>query len=596
MPRRIATVGGFGGFGGFGGDTPNEYFNYPGGRALVSDVNQARDAMALGGDGGLPRAPIPRSTPSPAPSGNANPGAGAGLVNPRLFRHDNAANKRGWEQGQPNPNRPHAAMDFGDTDTSAATVNRPHSAMDYYDPVTNRPHSAMDFADTSPAYDSDEYWEQYQMGNQQVQVEIPRHAPSERYDLGAIDDNAPSLFESAGTNPFDQWWRTEPVTGSADVSASANTGGSVWAGDDTLGNFSNDLALGNDLGADLGSLGYGEDYPATESPFVESPFAPIAESDPFIPVEPDTLPQDIGDTEWTSTPDDRRFLPEPDATPPPTPTRSLVGGPNLRTFGGPISLGAFLNAPLESLRYGEGYGRITYGGVSEHTSGPIEGGREPGTNWGKMTPAEIRRYQETHDNAGNTRAPDSPFNDGTGTTIIPIEQDPLLGNDGTGTTFIPIQSSTPAGMTIVGYDEQNGQPVYRDANGRLFVNPGTGTPVADTYYNYGTGQREALRNPGSFSDSGNQGAEQQAMSPPKFGMHAAGDAGHSIFNPASGFTARMNDEGGFEMVPTTRGLAGVSRAWADLLTSAQGRARASRMTPAQRSAYAGVSASPGAGG
>lgn len=37
--------------------------------------------------------------------------------------------------------------------------------------------------------------------------------------------------------------------------------------------------------------------------------------------------------------------------------------------------------------------------------------------------------------------------------------------------------TTPSGMTIVGIDTQSAQPVYQDAAGNLYVNPGTGAPI-----------------------------------------------------------------------------------------------------------------------
>ncbi len=314
--------------------------------------------MMFGGDTGLSRASAPQPVPRGTTTGdNSN----VGLVNRNLFRQDNRANAEFWEQPRNNQNRPHTAMDFSDTERSVATVNRPHSAMDYTDPVPNRPHVAMDFADTYPASAFDEVpGYSYSLGEPTVQTPTLAGSPGNL-------DNEPSLFENVGANPFDQWWRTDPIfdTATASASMSANDGGGIWSGDEPLNNFGNDVALGSDLSTDLGSLSYGEDYPAVEAPATDSPFTPIAEGT-GIPVEPDPLNQDTGDTEWTTRPDDRRFLPGAEDESSEPPPASSIAGPNIRTFGGhmfnqPISLGAFLNMPFEALRYGSDHPQIGIG-------------------------------------------------------------------------------------------------------------------------------------------------------------------------------------------------------------------------------------------
>lgn len=327
-------------------------------------------------------------------------------------------------------------------------------------------------------------------------------------------DTEPSLFPQGGTNPFDEWWKATPQ-GAPSVTVNAgDTGGSIWAGDDTLGNFGNNLALGSDLSADLGSLGYGEDYPATETAVAESPFSAIADSS-GIPVEPDPLNQDVGDTEWTTSPEDRRFLPgsEPESIEP-TPTRSLTLGPSLRNFGGqsfgtPLSLGAFLNTPLESLRYGEGY-EIPFGGRPRDLQageGYIDPQSQSGGHW--VDEPGGQRWVEaapgsTGFSGGNTASSGNrPVNSGTGTQPATAFSDPDTYYEG-------------------------------------------------TYFDYGTGHYQALHDPGSFSDNPNQGAEQSARSPVKFGMNPAGDEGHGVFNTGSGFSARLHPEGGFEMVSSGR--------------------------------------------
>lgn len=479
---------------------------------------------AGGSGGGRPRSPSPTPAPRPTPSLTATPA-------PDMYEND-----RGVTRNTPSmtifPEGPDYAGTRGDDVFSGNHgANRPHEAMDYSDPVPNRPHTAMDF-DPTPnrphvAMDYD-----------------PNGLP---VDPGM--DAGPGLFgDNGAVNPFDQWWKQpfDTVTGSASAfaEASPNTGGSIWEGEDALGNLGNNLALGSDLSADLGSLGYGEDYPAAlEAP--ESPFNALAEGS-GIPVEPEPLNQDVGDTEWTANPHEpRRFLPGSEETVEPTPTRSLAGGGDIRTFNTPISLGAFLNEPLASLRYGEGYS-VPFGGRPPDLQ-PGEGYIAPGAEQAGGHWVDVPGGQLW------VEGPSGSQGAGGGQAPRNAQSSPSIRSE---------LATTPPGMTVVGTDRQTGQPVYRETStGKLFVNPGTGTPL--THYNYGTGQREALRETGSFSDSLNQGAEQQAMSPVKFGMNVGGDEGRSVNIPSqSGFIEILGEDGVFaerrpfnpRVDPATRGM------------------------------------------
>lgn len=236
MPTRFNVTSGFGGFTG----TPNPFIRMPDGRRmLTSDIGDARETMTFGGDGGPPRVATPRQTPSiqirpgdRAPSRQAAP--------------ETYENSRGVTTNTPSatiyPDGPDYAGFRGDEFVSGN-----------FDTQREQSYSSTPGAETARLEPS------FLFGQPSVEVQTA----SGRGSAGNLD-NEPSLFADVGANPFDQWWRTEPITASADVSASAsaNTGGSIWAGDDRLGNFNSDLALGNDLNADLGSLGYGEDYPA----------------------------------------------------------------------------------------------------------------------------------------------------------------------------------------------------------------------------------------------------------------------------------------------------------------------------------------------
>lgn len=397
MPRRFNnTVG----FSGFNADVANPFYRFPGGRALVSDVDQARESMMFGGDGGLPRASAPQPTHSPTPvvRGTMTTGdrSNAGLVNPRLFRHDNAANTEFWVGSSPNPNRPHTAIPFEDTSTRNASVSAGATVPQY--PATGS------VFDEVPGYS-------YSVGEPTVQT--PRMAGSS-LDL----DTAPSLFDDAPMNPFDQWWKTPTDAPSVTVNA-GDSGGSIWSGEETLSNFGQDVALGNDLNADLGALGYGEDYPAIETPVSDEP--PMLAEGTGIPVEPDPLNQDVGDLEWTTSENDRRFLPgsEPESVEP-VPTRSLTLGPNIRDFGGhsfgtPLTLGAYLNMPLASLQYGEGY-EIPFGGRPDDLQAGegyiAPGAQQAGGHWvdvpgGQLWVEDSGGGEGTQPNQPSTPAPET---------------------------------------------------------------------------------------------------------------------------------------------------------------------------------------------
>jgi hypothetical protein len=226
-------------------------------------------------------------------------------------------------------------------------------------------------------------------------------------------DTGPDLFgNNRAINAFDEWWRTGERTApslTVNPGESSNTGGSIWEGSDTLGSFVGDTSIGRDLSADLASLGYGEGYPETLP--ATDPNLIVGNGDPTgIPVEPDPLNQNP-DTEWTTSPEERRFLPTPEdtTTPDPAAERTAVSGLDLRTFGAPsnnMSLGAFLNASLGSMRFGESYpnirgdglmtGVVTAGGQVDMWGNQIDdvGGRwvsgPTGDTWVEDSPGSTR--------------------------------------------------------------------------------------------------------------------------------------------------------------------------------------------------------------
>lgn len=332
----------------------NPYFRMPDGRRMLfSDIAQANDAMMFG-DAGTPRAstpwiPTPRSgeptvqirnerAPRDIVSWNGRPIVETGTtIYPSQISEDTLV------EGTDRPNLPHRAIDF-----PSGPMYQPTG--DQFDELSGSDYEAL-YPETNQSRFTP-LASNYPYG--EPEVETPTSAAPFR-SAGNLDAE-PSLFPSA-----DEWWKQDQIMGNASASASLSQGdgGSIWEGGDTMGEFA-ETSLGTDLNADLGSLGFGEGYPN-----VESPFAPTAEGT-GIPVEPGVLPQRTGDIEWTTSPEERRFLPSPEQS-------SNPSGPDIRTFGNNFSLGEFLNASLGSMRYGEGYGvsggNVTYAGGTEHTPG-----------------------------------------------------------------------------------------------------------------------------------------------------------------------------------------------------------------------------------
>lgn len=374
-------------------------------------------------------------------------------------------------------------------------------------------------------------------------VETP--TASGRGSAGNLDAE-PSLFP----NP-NEWWKGDAFAGAtASGSLSTNDGGSIWEGADTMGDFVGGASLGQDLSADLGSMNFG-DRPAIDAP---NP-GEVAFNQP-------PPPGPLEETnEWTTSPGDRRFLPNAAGEPTvETPRASGRGGDitSFGTFGNPLTLGSFFGNSLESMRFGTD--RYVQGGEVSQT-GEVAGGL-----WTDPATGETINLD------------DLPVATG-GTTVTPGEFNAWPRGE-------LLSPQPPPGMRIIGHDKRNGQPIYEDSNGKRFVNPGTGSRInpafsdpdsyyAGTFYNYGTGQRESLRETGSFRDSSNQGAEQQGRI-----RQTTTDAGHNqfLFNP--GEIMFLNSEGGFEASSVDRPESDPAlRGWANLVTSAKGRASVARGLP-----------------
>lgn len=177
-----------------------------------------------------------------------------------------------------------------------------------------------------------------------------------------------------------------------------------------------------------------------EAPLFAPPSLDISPGDPESPVS----------NEWTTSPDDRRFLPG--------------SGPNIRSFGNDLTLGEFLNTPLASMRYWEGYnpvggGDVTYADTTTHTAGDIP--------TADVTPDAERQGAIDTQNLRDQG-------------LLPPSSEQPTGEFNGWPQAGRLEPNAPEGMTIIGHDTITGQPIYRDAQGGLHVNPGTGTPVRGT--------------------------------------------------------------------------------------------------------------------
>ena len=260
---------------------------------------------------------------------------------------------------------------------------------------------------------------------------------------------------------------------------------------------------------------------------------------------------------------------------------------------------------------------------------------------------------------GNVWNPDpGPLGSG-GEPIVQIPRSPFRGSTAGGSAGsglghlvnIPISSgrggvTTPAGNAgnvWVGNEYRGSQPPADAPYGQVQIDPSTGQPFTDadtgglgtppavspevrrgelvdegesgsggfpggggqlhlgedTFFNYGTGHRQAYHDPNT-AQSQREGLNMRiamatAPGAPNFGgsRRPQSDEGANVNMPlASGFNLRRDEGGGFYRTPLRRGNSGAAagrmRAWAELLTTAQGRARAAGMTRGQQQAYAGV--------
>lgn len=189
--------------------------------------------------------------------------------------------------------------------------------------------------------------------------------------------------------------------------------------------------------------------------------------------------------EWTTSPGDQRFLPDPAGEN----TGGFFRGSGTGSYEPPTDLGGGFR------------GGFTGGGLlSGSAAGPFPGGNMGGPQ-GSVYGINPVTGNTIYNVTGSPRPGffDSrlgKFVQGVGSTALNMfvpglgfvsskifdaarraNEQRNTGTDLSGRIAPPSMPSAPPGMTIVGRDTRNGQPIYRDANGKLFVNPGTGVPV-----------------------------------------------------------------------------------------------------------------------
>lgn len=410
MPRRTTTE--FKGFSGFNADVPNPFIRFPGGRALVSDVNDAALALDFGGvtsgnSGGTRGAPRVDALREPPMTYAVTP--------PSYYRTPTGQSEQYID--------PAGFQD--QTSTSNAHVET--------SPIVESG------AGRSTTFLADTYneWLGVEHTGGEPTVETPKS--DTRY---VFDENAPSLFPEQN-----EWWKDGALAQGASTS---NDGGGIWEGSEQIGDFGVDLALGTDLNASLDSLQFGEDYgdlgTSTTSEFPTE--SELAFNQPPSPQE------FIDDIEWTTSPGDRRFLagPPEEETPQNVAGTISVGGNSLSDFGGNMSLGNYLNMPLALMNYGGGY--------------PVQGGVVDTSDRGALATGDI----QTDPTTGRPFDLDAiPTATGGATYTAPDEG--WQANASSGAT---VNNSVPSGLRVIGHDTRNGAPIYEDEQGNRYVNPGTG--------------------------------------------------------------------------------------------------------------------------
>lgn len=244
------------------------------------------------------------------------------------------------------------------------------------------------------------------------------------YSGPAAETRRPSVeVQGWGSN---DWWRQSDVRG--DASGRAGVGGNIWGGVASPATIES---------VSVRSPAPFEDHPTLDwtgtgrqpigEPIVEIPTDPNPSTFRGPADEPlfaDITNRDVvstpASTEWTTSPNERRFLPG--------------GGPNIQSFGNNLTLGEFLNTPLATMHYGEGYqpvggGDISYADTTTHTAGDIP-------TAGVTPEAELQGAIDTQRLRDQGLLPPSEENIPTGVAVSPeVRRAQLIASTPRGTTL-----------------------------------------------------------------------------------------------------------------------------------------------------------------
>lgn len=508
----------------------NEFLRYPGGNALLSDVGDAGNAMQLGGDAATPRASVPYTRTT------------TGEPQVQVWNNQTEGGVLHWD-GRP-------------IVESGVEIDPAQTGQDNYDPAQpffSLPHQAVDVT-TGPTYQTTGSRFDELPGNTygEPTVQTPTATAATATNL----DNEPSLFAQTPVNPFDEWWRqTDVVSGEVAGGAQANLSGDA-------GSIFADYTPPAPSAEASAGVGPQESFGAgAEADLPESAFNPVPEPT-GTPVEPDVLPQEY---EWTTSPEDRRFLP---GSEPATETASANRGGDISsfgTFGSPLTLGQFLNTSLQNMNFGGGYPAVG--------SGQLDINDQSGatTNWNSVR-QQWERYNPTtqeFEAVGGRQPPSdypAPGTEDWSSNAGP--RPPAPEDDGTGTSII--HRDEPIDLNVDFTDT------------RLSDTSNTGTPSYGLPGQYGSAWNvpATARNMGGINSRTGQSFQSQESAALMNAVTGWGFSAPYRTSPDMPQTfsvggMRLDDEGGFEQV-------GFGRVGSDRrLESATTRARAQRLTTAQ---------------
>lgn len=392
---------------------------------------------------------------------------------------------------------------------------------------------------------------------QQSAADINRTNESTYRDTGSVFDAIP-VTDYGAPNAADEWWKQDNwTTGEATASAGAGAGGSIWS--DIPAPTAGPTVTINDASA------------PTITGNASTPGAlptPEPTTGGTIPTRP--LPFNDNGVDNTGT-----ELPYPE-TPPDAAGFDIVnhydtGGqnPSPGGFGGNLTLGAYLNMPLDLMRYGRDYPPVSGGIVDTSQQRPTTGATQIDPSTGR--PFDLSSIPEA--TGGTSVTP------GSNNTYPEIRRGELVSDNST-------------------YPEIRRGELVPDEAGQFSSDPNAGINLnvdftggdryAGTYFDYGTGHYQSYHDPNeasqdmSFAASANQGSEQQAFNPMKFGRHGTGEVGKSL-NTLGNLVER-----GYRPGPSTA----AGRARSASLTSifqpaVQNRGLAQLLTPPRRPPPAG---------